>query len=234
MDCVTNIKGCVQVRLDEGRKIKPQESTISEPEESKEIEPVIEEPPEEPPIIVEKTKEEVPAKVVEEIEECKQAAASVDEPTSIKPKPYIKSVMPSEFKLKLKLPGLSAQDRGFMLNIFEEALNDHKQIKIPKCNWAYKLEPLTRKVSNREEKFMYIIPYCFASPATPEALERGLLESITFREDDKCLSGLKLVFDNGRQKQESPPWGRRLLYDKTIVFEKATHKLHFKYNLNVT
>ena len=56
---------------------------------------------------------------------------------------------------------------------------------------------MSTKVDHSEKDFMYIIPYCYAQWATTEALKRGLLESIQFRQEDKCLSGIKLTFNNG-------------------------------------
>ena len=94
-------------------------------------------------------------------------------------------------------PGLNETERGFMRNIIEEAANDHDQIPIPKCHWAYKTEPTSTRIDDYAREFMYIVPYCFAKWSSSEALSRGLLESIEFRQDDNYLSGLRLNFDNG-------------------------------------
>ena len=97
-----------------------------------------------------------------------------------------------------KLPDLSHLKMRFVRNVFEEALNDHKQIPIPKCHWAYKLEPASTNVNPYDADFFYITPYIFAKWATPEVLERGLLEKIEFREDDNCLSAIRMTFNNGK------------------------------------
>ena len=57
---------------------------------------------------------------------------------------------------------------------------------------------MTIKDDDYAREFMYVIPYGFATAATPEALSRGLLESIELRQDDTTLSAIRLTFDNGQ------------------------------------
>lgn len=52
--------------------------------------------------------------------------------------------------------------------------------------------------SSRKD-FFFILPYGYATQATPEALERGLLEKIEFRQDDEYLSAVRLTFNNGQK-----------------------------------
>lgn len=83
-------------------------------------------------------------------------------------------------------------------------MNDHKQIPIPKINWAYKLEPATiapPAEASSEFDFCFVVSYLFAKWAKNKVLTKGLLESIEFCQDDLCLSALKLTFNNGKQKQ---------------------------------
>ena len=62
---------------------------------------------------------------------------------------------------------------------------EHEQLKIPKCNWAYKTQPTTRlKPDEDEEDFLFIVPYCYATEASNQFLEKGLLESVEVREED--------------------------------------------------
>jgi len=78
-----------------------------------------------------------------------------------------KTTESSDFKLKLKLPGMSALQKGFISNIFEEAIYEHKPLSIPKCHWAYRLEPTSIQVDENHRDFLFIVPYCFAQWSSP-------------------------------------------------------------------
>ena len=100
----------------------------------------------------------------------------------------MKPLMLLEFK---KFEGVAEveerNDAEYRFNRFnrEDEEEEHDQIKIPKCNWAYKTERTTRLEPNEdEEDFLFIVPYCYATEASEQFLEKGLLESIEVREDD--------------------------------------------------
>ena len=73
---------------------------------------------------------------------------------------------------------------GFRRKDKKEEEETHDWIKIRKCHWAYKTFPMTTEVLDNADEFFFILPYVFATDATPEALERGLLETIEFRTDE--------------------------------------------------
>ena len=154
---------------------------------------------EEENIPVEEEKKEEPSPVVEEVKALpiiplvKRVSRS---PSPPKPLFAVKVNLNGGGK-ELNLPDLSNLKMQFVKNVFEEALNDHVKIPIPKCHWAYKLEPASTKVNPYDADFFYITPYIFAKTATESVLKRGLLETIEFREDDNCLSALRMTFNNG-------------------------------------
>ena len=95
----------------------------------------------------------------------------------------------------------SSEGRKFRRIDVKEEEPDHLQIPVPKRNWVYKLEPTTIEENDRERDFIFVIPYCFATAATPEALQRGLLQTIEFRQEDECISAVRMTFNNGTQQQ---------------------------------
>ena len=168
------------------------------PRKEQRIEPV-EEIKVETPLVVEECKVEPeqgkPIIIEPQIKEIKAQPAQklvVKAPTPV-PK--------EEFKLKLKLPGMSQRDKGFISDIFQEALHAHLVIKIPNCHWCYKIFPMTMSRENSGTDFRYYIPLDYAQQASPEVLKRGLLEKIEFRQNDKYLSAIKLTFNNGIAEQ---------------------------------
>lgn len=85
--------------------------------------------------------EEVPSQdAVEEVKE-----SIVLEQKKVVYAPQVRKPEPEKplIALKLKLPGMGRQEKGFIKNIFEEALNEHYQIPIANCDWAYKVQPMT-------------------------------------------------------------------------------------------
>ena len=64
----------------------------------------------------------------------------------------------------------SSEGRKFRRFEKKEEEADHMQIPVPKRNWVYKLEPTTVEENDRERDFIFVVPYCFATAATPEAL----------------------------------------------------------------
>ena len=228
MYSIISLKGNIEVRVD-GHLVRKK----TPPMPAAAIEEIIEEVKEE-----EMPQPDPPKSFIENFAEEKKVIFPL-----LSPKRQLQDVSPAqpeerkliEFageKLKLKLPGLDARGRGFIRNMFEEALNEHEQIPIPKRHWVYKLVPSTIKDNDREREFMFCLPYCFATAATPEALKRGLLETIEFRQDDECLSALRMTFNNGSQEQQCV-FGRRLFLDKTIMFGSSVKKITLTYNVNV-
>ena len=136
--------------------------------------------------------------------------------------------------MKLKLPGVARDDKVMFKSFIEEALARHEEVAIPKCHWAYKTKPLTTHINETQSDFFFIIPYCYATPASDDVLKRGLLESIEFRQDDAHLTAIRLTFNNGKKEMQTPAFGRRLLLDKTLTFRKAISKVVFTYNTGVT
>lgn len=196
MDCLINVKGNLDVRIDSHLLVQTSVASLPSQEETK-----LEEPAQEVvPVPEEEEKKEEPVPIIEE-KKTQMPVLPLIKRVSRSPSPP-KPLMAMKISLNsegdnLKLPNLMNLKFGMVRNIFEEALNDHKKIPIPKCHWAYKLEPTTINENHCERDFFYITPYIFARWATPEVLERGLLRSIEFRENDKCLSAIRMTFDNG-------------------------------------
>ena len=122
-----------------------------------------------------------------EEEEKKEELITIDPTPLLKLKP-MKPLMVLEFK---KFEGVAEveerNDAEYRFNRFnrEEQDEEHEQIKIPKCNWAYKTEPTTRLGPDEDETdFLFIVPYCYAVEASEQSLKKGLLESVEVREDD--------------------------------------------------
>ena len=81
-----------------------------------------------------------------------------------------------------------------------------------------------RNPANYKE-FYYVIPKEALYSATDEAIERGLLTSISIgtKKNIRCLTSIKVQFNNGRKDYESPWFGRHDAFKTSDLDKKVTH-----------
>ena len=81
-----------------------------------------------------------------------------------------------------------------------------------------------RNPANYNE-FYYAIPKEALYSATDEAIERGLLTEITIgtKKNIRCLTSIKVSFNNGRKDYFSPTFGRHDSVKVCKLDEKVTH-----------
>ena len=81
-----------------------------------------------------------------------------------------------------------------------------------------------RNPANYKE-FYYAIPKEALYSATDEAIERGLLSEISIgtKKNIRCLTSLKVTFNNGRKDYSSPTFGRHDQVKTVKLDKKVTH-----------